>query len=310
LSSVVESKISEDYKTVSPVLFLVFNRPETTQEVFEAIRKAKPRRLYIAADGPRADRAGEIEKCQQVRLIATNIDWDCEIQTLFRDANVGCRRAVSEAISWFFKHEEQGIILEDDCNPVNSFFRYCDELLIAYSGDKRVGQISGFNRGVSLSTSYSYFFSQDSPIWGWATWRDRWDLYKDDVADIAALSDYHEYTGAKRKFLLALRSARGEIDTWDYLWTFALTDNNLLSTIPSTNLITNIGFGGDATHTGNPNDPRGRIVSAELVLPLIHPPSFAPISLSELSDNQENVTKRRYPIRRLMVEFIRSRLRF
>jgi GT2 family glycosyltransferase len=118
------------------VLFLIFNRPDTTKQVFAAIRKAKPPKLYVAADGPRADNPGEAEKVEQVRLIATNIDWDCELKTLFRDENLGCGKGVSSAITWFFENEGEGIILEDDCLPSQSFFWYCEELLERYREDK------------------------------------------------------------------------------------------------------------------------------------------------------------------------------
>ena len=134
-----------EYQTVSPVLFLIFNRPDTTQQVFDVIRKAGPTRLYIAADGPRSDRAGEQEKCEAVRAIATGIDWNCRVETLFRDENLGCGTAVSEAITWFFNHEEEGIILEDDCLPEPSFFRFVDELLDRYRHDNRIAVISGDN---------------------------------------------------------------------------------------------------------------------------------------------------------------------
>src|SRR5690349_2048344 len=129
----------------SAILFLVFNRPETTARVFEAIRAAQPPRLYVAADGPRASRIGESERCDLTRRIASAVDWPCDITTLFRAANLGCKNAVSSAISWFFEHEEEGVILEDDCLPDPSFFRYCDELLAHYRDDTRIGLISGNN---------------------------------------------------------------------------------------------------------------------------------------------------------------------
>jgi len=117
---------------ISPVLFLIFNRPDTTTRVFEAIRAARPERLYVAADGPRMTREGEAERCAEARRIATAVDWPCEVKTLFRETNLGCRAAVSGAITWFFEHEEEGIILEDDCLPDPSFFPYCTELLAHY----------------------------------------------------------------------------------------------------------------------------------------------------------------------------------
>ena len=130
----------------SPVLFLVFNRPDTTRRVLEAIRQAQPSQLFIAADGPREGKSGEAEKCADVRRIVNEgIDWDCEVKTLFRDKNLGCKVAVSRAIDWFFEHVEEGIILEDDCLPHPTFFRFCEELLNKYRDDERIGQISGDN---------------------------------------------------------------------------------------------------------------------------------------------------------------------
>ena len=124
----------------APVLFLVFNRPDVTMRVFEAIRHARPRRLYVAADGPRAGISSETGKCEQTRQIATQVDWDCEVKTLFRSENLGCRVAVSSAIDWFFENEPEGIILEDDCLPHPTFFHFCQELLERYQHDQRIAQ--------------------------------------------------------------------------------------------------------------------------------------------------------------------------
>ena len=163
----------------TPVLFLVFNRPDTTKQVFEAIRQAQPPRLYIASDGHRSDREGEWEKVKTVRdYVVNNIDWDCEVKTLFREKNLGCRIAVSTAISWFFENEEQGIILEDDCFPDQSFFPFCEELLWKYQDDKRIMMITGTNSlGTWKSELQSYHFSIYGSIWGWATWKRAWNLY-------------------------------------------------------------------------------------------------------------------------------------
>ncbi|MCS7029805.1 MAG: nucleotide-diphospho-sugar transferase, partial [Bacteroidia bacterium] len=167
------------YPLTTAVLFLVFKRLDTTKKVFEVIRKAKPPRLYIAADGPRDWVEGEAEKVKMVReYLMNNIDWDCEVKTLFRDKNLGCGRAVSEAITWFFEHEEMGIILEDDTVPSLSFFWFCEELLKKYKDDKRIGMISGnnFQDGIKRGDG-DYYFSIYNHIWGWATWRDRWEGY-------------------------------------------------------------------------------------------------------------------------------------
>ena len=157
------------------VLFLVFNRPETTKQVFEAIRQAKPPRLYVAADGAREGKPGESERVEQVRQIATEVDWPCEVKTLFRDKNLGCKQAVSSAIDWFFDNEEQGIILEDDCLPHPDFFTFCETLLKRYATDERVWVITGdnFQDGQKRGDG-SYYFSRYNHVWGWASWRRAW----------------------------------------------------------------------------------------------------------------------------------------
>ena len=156
----------------TPVLFLIFNRPDTTKQVFSAIQKARPPRLYVAGDGPRPEQSNEAEICEIVRSIATNVDWDCEVKTLFRDHNFGCRLAVSQAISWFFENEPEGIILEDDCLPSQSFFWFCQELLEDFRNDKQVGAICGFySNELDYKPSASYFFSRYMRVWGWAGWR-------------------------------------------------------------------------------------------------------------------------------------------
>ena len=161
-----------EYIAQSPVLFLVFNRPDTTLRVFSEIRKAQPKKLYIAADGPRAERPNEDLLCQQTLDIFKKIDWPCEIQTLFRKENLGCKEAVSSAITWFFEREEEGIILEDDCLPAPSFFRYCDTLLEKYRFDTRIRHIAGVNHHSGKRWGdASIFFANHTHVWGWASWR-------------------------------------------------------------------------------------------------------------------------------------------
>ena len=162
----------------TPVLFLIFNRPDTTQLVFDAIRQAKPSQLYVAADGPRENKPGETEKCEQTRRIIGTVDWDCEVATLFRENNLGCKQAVSSAIDWFFSNAEEGIILEDDCFPSHSFFIYCQELLEYYRYDTRIMQICGLNVLREWNRNgYGYYYSNYGPVWGWASWRRAWKYY-------------------------------------------------------------------------------------------------------------------------------------
>ena len=262
----------------SAVLFLVFNRPDTTKQVFEAIRKAQPPRLYVAADGPRADRQGERERCEEVRRIATAVDWECEVKTLFREKNLGCKIGVSGGIDWFFEHEEEGIILEDDCLPAQSFFPFCDELLNRYRDDERIFIISGYNKQQEwYSSKYDYFFSHLGGIWGWASWRRAWKYYDIEMNGLEKLIDegfFEKLLGkslgkerqgqllnAKKKILL------GQISTWAYQWGYTRHKYQGLACVPSVSLISNIGFGTDATHTvSNSCD---HIVHKEITLPLI-----------------------------------------
>lgn len=266
------------------VLFLVFNRPDTTAQVFEAIRRAQPPRLYVAADGPRADRAGEAEKVAKVREIATAADWPCEVKTLFREENLGCKSAVSKGITWFFEHEEQGIILEDDCLPSQSFFWFCEELLAKYSDDDRVGQISGFNALGNYSRGgRSYHFSNFGSIWGWASWRRAWSCYDVDIKNFPDVKRYsllkavivnrQEYEQRMKDFESTFDK---KIDTWDYQWIFARLLNRFLIIIPHTSLIKNIGFGECATHTKNAESPLSYIENVNIKLPLDHPNDYLP----------------------------------
>ena len=263
----------------SPLLFLVFNRPEPTARVFEAIRAAKPARLYVAADGPRAGRAGEAERCAATRDVATAVDWDCKVQTLFRAENLGCKQAVSRAIDWFFEQEEEGIVLEDDCVPVPSFFRFCDELLERYRADPRVALISGDN--FQFGRRYgpaSYYFTRYAHIWGWAGWRRTWSHYDRDATAWPAFRD-----GGGLQRLFGSRSAEiqhwravldklyeGKIDTWDHQLNLAIWKQGMMSIVPQCNLIRNIGFGEGATHTTG-ESKFADMATGEMEFPLQHP---------------------------------------
>lgn len=212
------------------VLFLTFNRLDYTKEVFKQIQIAKPPRFYIASDGARADKEGEKEKVQEVRdYILANINWDCEVKTLFRDDNLGCGRGVSSAVTWFFKNEKDGIILEDDCVPNQSFFRFCEELLDKYKDDKRVWHIAGDAEYEDLSAKESYYFAKIQHCWGWASWADRWAYYKFD------LDSYDERwienvsnNKVIRAYWLGILNAmkKHEIDSWAYPWALWIIAQN------------------------------------------------------------------------------------
>jgi len=240
------------------VLFLVFNRLDTTKQVFETIRQAKPPRLYVAADGPRASRPDDVEKVRNVRdYIMGNIDWKCDVKTLFRSENLGCKMAVSSAITWFFEHEEMGIILEDDCLPDQSFYSFCEKMLEAYKNENTIGMIAGmnylFNR---VKMSESYFFSRYYPIWGWATWRRAWKLYNINISKWQSpemekqLKTIYKDGNVVRFFKQMFENvASAKIDTWDIQWVYTCIFHNLQCIAPKYNLVSNIGFVGTHTST-------------------------------------------------------------
>lgn len=256
------SQFKPPYPLETPVLFLVFNRLDTTIQVFEAIRQARPPRLYVAADGPRSNDVLEAEKIQAVRdYIMQHIDWICDVRTLFRDKNLGCKNAVSGAINWFFENEEQGIILEEDCLPSQSFFWFCEILLNRYKGDSRVDSICGRNHlGRWMSDDYDYFFTTGS-MWGWATWAEVWrgfkinEILQKDRKSLNSNTIWLRDKGLKIKqeevLLGVLRSASGAISSWAYPWSYYRISRQSLNIISSLNLIKNIGSGIEATHTND-----------------------------------------------------------
>lgn len=262
----------------TPILFLVFNRPDTTKQVFQRIRDARPPRLYIAADGPRKGREGEGQKCEQVREITTNIDWDCEVKTLFRNENLGCKKSVSGGIDWFFDNEEVGIILEDDCIPNDSFFRFCEVLLSKYKDEENVMSISGNNFQPKQRTEDSYYFSKYMHCWGWATWRRAWknfDLEMQDwpkLKNELILADLFSSKHAENYWSNIFdRVYDGKIDSWAYIWQYSIWKEDGLNILPEKNLVSNIGFGEEATHTKNSNSKSANMFTDELESPLKHP---------------------------------------
>lgn len=241
-----------------PLLLLVFNKPDAVYRVFEAIRLLKPRNLYIAADGPRPDVAGESDKCQKVRQIVEQIEWDCSLHKRFLPHNQGCKKAVSTAISWFFDNVSEGIILEEDCLPDPSFFIFCQALLERYRDDQRIMMISGnnFQDGKPRGDG-SYYFSRYANIWGWATWRRAWAKYDSEMSSFKTFLKKRQIENVfaderEQKFWLKQfkRVYSNKLDTWDYIWAYTLFCEGGLSVTPNSNLVSNIGFGiPEATHT-------------------------------------------------------------
>lgn len=274
----------------TPVLFIIFNRPDTTRRVFDAIRAAQPKRLYIAADGPRTDIVDDEEKCNAARAITEHIDWPCEVKRLFRCQNLGCGLAVSEAINWFFNYESEGIILEDDCLPCNDFFMFATIMLEHYRNDSRVISINGSSLGYQPINNYSYSYSRFMNMWGWATWRDRaiqidyqmsewktirnktWWVYN-HAKQYLFDTDINWYSLWRDKFT---KVAKDTNYTWDWQWMYHQLRNKQLSVLPRVNLITNIGFDAEATHTHETGNPSANIPTADMFLPLQHPAQMKP----------------------------------
>lgn len=268
-----------NFKLTTPVAFIIFNRPNTALRVFAEIAKAKPPKLLVVGDGPRTNRSGEAERVAATRTILAQVDWECEVLTNFSDVNLGCKKRVSSGIDWIFQQVEEAIILEDDCLPDATFFRYCQEMLALYRDDKRIGMISGDN--FQFGRRYgadSYYFSKYVHIWGWATWRDRWAGSYDvdmslwpQVRDEGRLIDLVGNSGEAPYWgNIFDRVFRGEIDTWDYQWLFANWLQGRLNILPTVNLISNIGFGSDATHTTGGGELANMRVES-LSFPLMHP---------------------------------------
>lgn len=262
----------------TPILFVIFNRKETALTSLAAIKKVQPKKLYISGDGPRTHVVGEEEKVRATRAaVLAAIDWECEVKTQFQEENLGCGPGVYSAISWLFEQEEQGIILEDDCVAKESFFPYVEELLERYKNDDRIAQISGFNElGETFSTD-SYGFSSYIVCWGWATWRRAWQhmdfnmKWRSSEQKDAILSNCgykgRDYTYWKRR----VHAVDDEVvSAWDFQWCFSVASQNQLGIFPNTNLISNIGFDADATHTGK-SPFMNYDASSDLTFPLQHP---------------------------------------
>lgn len=265
-----------------PVLYIIFNRLDTVQQSFESIRKARPPRLYLAADGPRKDRVGEKERCEEVRKwVLSHIDWDCEVHQRFQDTNVGCGHHPADAITWLFENEDYGIIMEDDCVASPSFFPFVEEMLERYKDDKDISIVCGSNfdkRHTHQSKNADYFFSKISYTWGWATWKRNWEDYDfamkgwDEVNKSRLLKwlfdepEYREYW----RYIFDVTFKRQPRDIWDYQFFFSCYRKRQMAIVPNVNLISNIGDGNDATHTKKGDGKLG-LETTVVDFPIRHP---------------------------------------
>jgi len=278
-----------DFALNTPVAFIIFNRPDTTQKVFDEIAKARPPKLLVIGDGARANRPSEGDRVAATRAIIQQVNWPCEVLCNFSDRNLGCKVRVSSGLDWVFEQVTEAIILEDDCLPDPSFFRFCEELLEKYREDQRVGMISGDN--FQFGRRYnedSYYFSKYIHIWGWATWRDRWaDTYDVNISSWPHLRD----AGGLNKVIGNAKEAAhwtrifnavhvGKIDTWDYQWAYANWVKERCGILPTVNLISNIGFGADATHTVRASH-LASLATNPMSFPIVHPRN---VTKNEMAD--------------------------
>jgi len=261
---------------IPPVLLLTYRRANTTKRVIEELRRVRAPQIFFAADAPKP---GEEQACQLVRDLITTIDWPCEVKTRFREKNTGLRDAVESSITWFFGEVEAGIILEDDCLPGPDFFPFCAELLTRYRDDNRILHISGNNHD-QTPISNSYRFSQYPHIWGWASWARAWNRHRENPplhrSEFKRLLSERFVNPAERKYWTLTHDciSKGKIDTWDFPWLFHLLSENGLCITPERNLVANIGFGEDATHTVQKDSSHANREIHSLSFPLSHPKEF------------------------------------
>ncbi len=275
LSGNKESSISP-WQLATPVALFIFRRPETTKLVFDAIARAKPTRLFVIADGPR--NADEAALCAETRAIVNRVGWDCEVITNYADANLGLKARISSGLDWVFDQVEEAIVLEDDCLPDDTFFRFCQELLELYRENSSIMHISGDCFVKRHRQGASYYFSRYAHVWGWATWRRAWKLYDGEMAE-------WNNSGYRKKFLdhFSAREERlfweitldqlvnGVINTWDYQWACACILHHGLAINPARNLVSNIGFGTEATNTTQSQSSLANLSTVPMSFPLKYP---------------------------------------
>lgn len=291
-------------RPIAPVVLLGYNRPSYTARVFEQIRLAEPARLLLVMDGPHPDRDGDAESVQMTRSIVENIDWDCAVERFYAPVNLGLKNRVSTGLTEVFSHVSEAIILEDDCLPAPSFFHFATELLEKYRHESGVGVISGSSRlrGRYVS-SYSYDFSADVRIWGWATWARTWNAF-DTSGDLSATWKPEEIRsivenlppGSRRKSLSTMMGKAEELDSWALPFVVHCLHQGYLNPVPAQNLVTNIGFGALSTHTKFESYVAEVALSA-VEFPLRHPPNVVlNPDLDRVESRSDSWEKIRFPL--------------
>lgn len=295
----------------TPVILIVFNRPDLTARTFAAVRKARPPKLLIIADGPRADRPDDVALCQSTLEIVEAVDWPCEVLREYATENMGCGRRISSGLTWAFEQVESAIILEDDCIPDPTFFDFCNVLLNHYAEDDRVMMISGtnFQKGIQRGEG-SYYFSRYPNIWGWATWRRSWEKFDFGMERWAEL---RRTDWLRKRSSNAIMSAywrfqfdcttEGRIDNWGYPWIFSFWCNEGLSIVPNVNLIVNEGFREDGTHTTGGLSPTPAAQSIKF--PLTHPKELTADLKADLLEDYTRWLPMKSRIRFVIKELLR-----
>lgn len=246
----------------TPVLFMVFNRPETTARVLERVIDARPKRLFVSADGPRPGNAEDNDRCESVRALIDNLPLEIEVYRLFRDSNLGCKRSGITALDWFFSQVDRGIVLEDDCLPDPSFFGFCESALARYEEEERVMLVSGHNPFGAFPSGLDTVLSKYPFIWGWASWHRAWENYTPEIGNWDAgnaskqIEEWLRSKHAVHFWKKAFRDTANGDEVWDYQLNYAMCRREALAIVSARNLVSNIGFGVDAVHTRDPNDHR------------------------------------------------------
>jgi hypothetical protein len=299
----------------TPVAFLIFNRPDTTEQVFEAIRRARPEMLLVVADGPRADRSGEAAQCAAVRAVIERVDWPCTVLKNYSDVNLGCKQRVASGLDWVFREVEEAIILEDDCLPHPDFFPFCELMLDRYRNDERVMMIGGTNYLLDrLEIPESYCFSRFFAIWGWASWRRAWAIYDITMTDWPRLKAEGQLSSLYLQWFMRRHLTKsfdathaGRVNTWDTQWFYSCLFNSGLSIVPRRNLISNIGTVG--AHSGGYSANNFFPVFPCDLDPLVHPKHVLPLQLYDRPFFSEQFGVRPSSFARSLAGFLRKRLR-
>lgn len=292
-----------DEQLMTPIVLMIFNRPDTTEQVFAQIAKVRPLKLLVIGDGPRLHKIGEDELVRATRAIINKINWPCEILTNFSNKNLGCKDRIASGLDWVFENVEEAIILEDDCLPNLTFFKFCEEMLNKYKKDNRIAMISGNNflfKNISINTSY--YFSRYTHVWGWATWRRAWLNYDVSMSNWPTLKQQQLirlFTNNNFEALFWTYSFDmtydNKINTWDYQWQFSTWSQNQLSIMPSVNLVSNIGFDSRATHTLR-SSILSKIPTEDINFPLSHPNIVVPNYLADRITAKRQFTKSKLTI--------------